>query len=374
MNVLAMLDGASWTQCEDLDLKALESDKGLEVLLARLDKQWQYDERIELSTTFDTFFFKVQRRSGQTIMEYVTEFHQALREVKRVKISLPDEVTGWLMLRRAALTKEQQHLIQTQVGKSLNIANVEQALYLVFGQDFKQTHLPNPANKSKGFHKGKNRTPVMFIDDIIHDQDTAEWDDWETMEDIYWGDDATDEVYYDVDIETNPDGTVVWEDGYFETEESHADETLFDVQEFDEAYTAYVDAKPTHATSSSSSRFLPRGGAGRQSSDAIGTFRQRGKRGEERWQQGQEGSVQETHARGSSLYHGKGTKSQSQSLQRTIIMLAMWTTWTSHLRMPWWTSILVEPSGKKARYRPGPHGEHGVPAECQRRCGGGRVL
>lgn len=132
------------------------------MLLGRLDKQWQHDERIEMSTIFDTFFFKVQRKPGQTIMEYVTDFHQALREVKRVKISLPDEITGWLMLRRAALTKEQQHLVQTQVGKNLNIATVEQSLYLVFGQDFKQTHLPNTANKAKGFPKGKGRQHTIL--------------------------------------------------------------------------------------------------------------------------------------------------------------------------------------------------------------------
>ena len=47
MNVLAILEGSSWTQCEDIDLKELEGEDGLDVLLARLDKQWQYDDRVE---------------------------------------------------------------------------------------------------------------------------------------------------------------------------------------------------------------------------------------------------------------------------------------------------------------------------------------
>ena len=49
MNVLAALEGSSWKQCEDIDLKDLEAENGLDVLLRRLDSKWKYDERVELS-------------------------------------------------------------------------------------------------------------------------------------------------------------------------------------------------------------------------------------------------------------------------------------------------------------------------------------
>eukprot|EP00435_Cladocopium_sp_Y103_P055656 s147_g18.t1 len=165
MNVLAILEGSSWTQCEDIDLKDLEGENGLDVLLERLDKQRQYDDRVETSNIFDNFFFKVQRKTGQTLMEYVTEFHQALREVSRLKVTLPEEITGWLLLRRAALTKDQRHLVQTQ--------------------DFKQTYLPN-AIKSKGFSKGKGRQQVMHADDVY--DDGSEWQDYYETDEVYWED------------------------------------------------------------------------------------------------------------------------------------------------------------------------------------------
>ena len=38
LNVLSTLEGSSWTQCEDLDLKELGSDEGLNILLKRLDR------------------------------------------------------------------------------------------------------------------------------------------------------------------------------------------------------------------------------------------------------------------------------------------------------------------------------------------------
>ena len=236
MNVLAILEGSSWTQCEDIDLQELEGENGLDVLLARLDKQWQYDDRVETSNIFDNFFFKVQRKTGQTLMEYVTEFHQALREVSRLKVSLPDEITGWLLLRRAALTKDQQHLVQTQVGRNLTLKNVEQSMYQVFGQDYRQTYLPN-TNKAKGFAKGKGRQHIMHADDSY--DDGSEWQEFYETDEVYWdaaGESPDHEEYYDPNDET-------WDDTYYETEESYQDESLFDIQEYDEAYTAYTDAK-----------------------------------------------------------------------------------------------------------------------------------
>ena len=136
---------------------------------------------MEISNIFDTFFFKVQRKIGQTFMEYVTEFHQALREVSRLKVSLPDEITGWLLLRRAALTKNQH--VQTQVGRNLTLKNVEQSMYQVFGQDYRQTYLPN-ANKAKGFAKGKGRHHIMYADDSYNDG--SERQEYYDTDEVYW--------------------------------------------------------------------------------------------------------------------------------------------------------------------------------------------
>ena len=138
---------------------------------------------METSNIFDNFFFKIQRKIGQTLMEYVIEFHQALREVNRLKVTLPDEITGWLLLRRAALTKDQQHLVQTQVGRNLTLTNVEQSMYQVFGQDFKQTYLPN-AMKAKGFSKGKVRQQGFHADEDY--DDGSEWQEYYEIDETYW--------------------------------------------------------------------------------------------------------------------------------------------------------------------------------------------
>ena len=57
LNVLSTPSGASWRQCEDLDLE-LEKETGLKTILERLDKQWQYDEKIEMPEAFAKYVYK----------------------------------------------------------------------------------------------------------------------------------------------------------------------------------------------------------------------------------------------------------------------------------------------------------------------------
>jgi hypothetical protein len=129
LNVLPTLSGASWRQCEDLDLE-LEKETGLKTILERLDKQWQYDEKIEMPEAFEKYFCKTSRQQGQTMLTYCTEAAQALRDLTKYQIVIPDEVANWLLMRRAGLTREQRQLVQTTVGVKTKVADVEKALYL----------------------------------------------------------------------------------------------------------------------------------------------------------------------------------------------------------------------------------------------------
>ena len=62
------------------------------------------------------------------MLDYCTQFGEALRELSKYKISLPDEVAGWLLMRRAGLTKEQTQLIQTAVGTETTVEKVEKSV------------------------------------------------------------------------------------------------------------------------------------------------------------------------------------------------------------------------------------------------------
>ena len=311
MNVLAVLEGSSWTQCEDIDLKELEAENGLDVLLRRLDSKWKYDERVKLGSIFDTFFFKVQRKPNQSLLDYVTDFHQALRDVQRLKVDLPEEITGWLMLRRAALTKDQQHLVQSQVGKTLTLGNVEQSLFLVFGQDFKQSN--HQSHRGKSFPKGKGRSNVHHAEDDEHEFQ----DDWnENYMDTYYEND--DDQYYECDEEwdeTYFGSQVDWSPTASEWNPSEAaveDESLFDVEEFDSVYSAYADAKSRLAQLRQSRGFYPVvalvDGKGSSMSQGGGSSKSKG--------QSKKGSNQSPYPP-----KGKGIKARGKAIAGDLVCL-----------------------------------------------------
>ena len=240
LNVLSTLTGASWRQCEDLSLDLLEKENGLDVILQRLDKQWQYDEKVEMPEAFEKYFFKMNRQPGQTLLVYCTECAQALRELTKYEVKIPDEVAGWLLLRRSGLTKEQKQLIQTTVGVKLKVAEVEKALYTILGQD----HVSIPAGQRQSkFHGGRRwrNERVQYAED---DEETYE-------EEAY--------AAYGASLEANDDHEDGWDDespewGYytgdydFDAEAAYyndepVDETLFDVESYDVAFATYIDAK-----------------------------------------------------------------------------------------------------------------------------------
>ena len=232
LNVLAVLEGASWRQCEDIDLKDLEREDGLQTLLKRLDAQWQYDSRVEMPEAFEKFFFRLHRRHNRSLLEFCTDFHQALRDLKKFGIELPEAVSGWLMMRRAS-TRDQQQMLQTNIGTTLSLSSVEQALYLILGQDYKHVHVPHQKRQQlQNQGRWKSRQQVLHA----QEPDWGEFDE-EGVEDVYY----------------EGDNTVEWleedEEVFLEAEEDveeiyNADDaSYYDTEEFDTVYATYVDAK-----------------------------------------------------------------------------------------------------------------------------------
>lgn len=242
ITVLSTLTGASWRQCEDLELKELEKENGLKQILGRLDAQWQYDEKIEMPEAFETYFYKTMREPGQTMLEYVTNASQNLRELKKYKIELPDEVAGWLLMRRAGLSREQTQLTQTTVGTTTTVEAVEKALYLILGQNHKMFSNRNPNAPTGTNMRRWRRDRIHFVDEDYP------WDPNDDAETGYYGYD--DEPWEDDDDEWGFWEHDDWEAAaayYDQTSEAadstEAGETVFDTEEFDRVYASYTDAK-----------------------------------------------------------------------------------------------------------------------------------
>ena len=59
-----------------------------------------------------------------------------MRKLAEHGVKLPDQMQGWILLRRANLTKEQHQLVLSQAPK-LEKLRVQEALFVILGQDYK---------------------------------------------------------------------------------------------------------------------------------------------------------------------------------------------------------------------------------------------
>ena len=72
------------------------------------------------------------------------------------------------MLKRAGLTREQEQMAQTQVGSTLTFGAVEQSLFLLFGQDYQQVHIPHHLRRQQRW-KRPQAVHMAWDEDAAHD-------------------------------------------------------------------------------------------------------------------------------------------------------------------------------------------------------------
>ena len=64
-------------------------DKGFLMVVEELDNAFQYDSRIEMPRAIDCYFYMLQRRPDQTLLQYCGEVRESVRELEKHKINLP---------------------------------------------------------------------------------------------------------------------------------------------------------------------------------------------------------------------------------------------------------------------------------------------
>ena len=214
-----MMSGKAWDLVEDLPVAEMEKEEGFEKIFERLDKGFRYDPLTELPDDFEAYFIKLQRRSNQTLQEWSAEYLRAERRLTTTHgVTLPEKIRAWFFLRRSGVSKEQRQLSLTNVGaENLNLEAVSKAMNFILGQDSRLEGRGDKWNKKV---------------DRAHCQDELDSEDWPDVDATYYQDVGEEPPWLDAD------------QAYYEDEASEDDcEEAWDVEEYDEIYAAYVDAK-----------------------------------------------------------------------------------------------------------------------------------
>ena len=260
INLLTSLSGLAWRQIEHAADKLADEEEGFSRVLQMLDACFKYNEKVEMPRAFEKFFYSLHRRADQTLLSYTTEHREHLREIEKYGVKIPSAVSGWLLLRRAGLTVEQRQLVQTTVGSAMEEVKIEEAMFLLFGQDYRRAQKePSRGFRGKGAARWSGRKShaayaaadePSYEEDFDYDfEETYAADEhevpdydfsnddpgtpWET-EDLYWQEDGWDES------------------AYFEQGEDAAHD-----EEYEEVYATYLDARRRFADLKAARGFWP---------------------------------------------------------------------------------------------------------------------
>ena len=246
LNLIGSLHGTAWKLVEDFNLDDAGKDTAFRDILKKLDSAFQYDARVQLPSDFDNYF-NMQRTPGQTLLQYTTTHDELYRRIGDHNINLPVAVQGWHLLRRANLSKEQRQLVMTQ-APGLEKTKIQETLFLLFGQDFKGgSHSPDRR------WKGKSRRKGYAVNE--EEENDYQEDGWE---DVYYENEEYGETEYDYEAGEEFDGEAIY---YQDDAASNAGLSQEDqhqqVEEYDEAFAAYVDARRRFNEIKLSRGFLP---------------------------------------------------------------------------------------------------------------------
>ena len=153
LNILGSFQGVVWRLFEDYPVEDCEKEGAFSKILERLDRNFEYDDRVLLPNDFEGYFTSLQRKPQQSLLSFVTDHDEAYRKITGHKITLPSQVQGWHLLKRASLTREQRQMV-TLKAPTLEKPSVVEALFLLYGQDYKAGGWSNTTDRRPQRWKG----------------------------------------------------------------------------------------------------------------------------------------------------------------------------------------------------------------------------
>ena len=100
---------------------------GVNVILDTLAETFQGEHETELFDALVDTFYGPGRKKGERLHDYALRVQSNVRELAKQGVRLPDQVQGFLLLRRANLSTQARIAIMTLAGNSLSFSDVRKA-------------------------------------------------------------------------------------------------------------------------------------------------------------------------------------------------------------------------------------------------------
>ena len=104
--VLSKLTGQARNDCNGLEPEDVATADGVNVILDTLAEAFQGEHETELFDALKDTFYGPGRKKGERLHDYALRVQSYVRELAKQGVLLPDQVQGFLLLRRANLSTQ----------------------------------------------------------------------------------------------------------------------------------------------------------------------------------------------------------------------------------------------------------------------------
>ena len=129
--VVLTLPGKAQEKVLELETEVINSETGLDQVLAELDKIYKKDS---VDTAYEAFekFICFRRQPSMNIREFINEFEQRYTKAKSHGFTLAASCLGYFLLNQAKLSDDHKKLVKATITK-LDVEEVKTKLNKVFG-------------------------------------------------------------------------------------------------------------------------------------------------------------------------------------------------------------------------------------------------
>ena len=125
------ISGEAEELVEHLTVDELCKEDGYQKVLEALDEKYQKRKQEEAQTYLREYFYKCVIKQGETYRQFIVRLETTYRHLSQHSITLPEEVKGWLLLKKLCLDATQEALVLTAAAGSLKYAELTAAIYKV---------------------------------------------------------------------------------------------------------------------------------------------------------------------------------------------------------------------------------------------------
>lgn len=186
--LMTYLSGEAESLLDHLDIAKICDNGGDRLIWETLDEKYGPQQIDLLQDALKGFFHELTVRPGESFRQFSARFATARRKLEQEQVKLPEVVLGFMMLKKLRLEAQEESMLLTTTGGSLDIGKIEKAIQSVFpdgkGKSGRQSKDVFQADEIEEAPGGDQEDDLQEAMEMMAEeiQSRSEWDEEDILE------------------------------------------------------------------------------------------------------------------------------------------------------------------------------------------------